>query len=216
MGCGNGLGVIHRTVGFLFTCKWSHGGLNEEVRTFNISFSRNLSTCEEFSGPNATEGWPGNSGESVSYYVATLKHLAAECKFGEAMRTERLRDRLLSSIRDSKMITEILKVKLADLSFDLAAQKCLEIVQAFFWLLLKIHLHLQLHFGHCFVAGYFFPRLTTQWGGAVFSISDERLERVGLLVDDNESELIGHLHTETDLGEGCGPVGRKLCLCWLC
>ena len=72
----------------------------------------------------------GNSGESVSYYVVTLKHLAAECKFGEAMRTERLRDRVLSSNRDST--TEILKVKLADLSFDLAVQKCLEIVKWYF------------------------------------------------------------------------------------
>ena len=71
-----------------------------------------------------------NSGESVSHYVATLKHLATECKFGEAMRTERLRDRLVSGIRDSKMITELLKVKLADLSFDLAVQKCLAIEQA--------------------------------------------------------------------------------------
>ena len=26
VGCGNGLGVIHRTVGFLFSRKWSHGG----------------------------------------------------------------------------------------------------------------------------------------------------------------------------------------------
>ena len=60
----------------------------------------------------------GNSGESVNYHVAILKHLPAECKFGEAMRTERLRDRVLSSIRDSKMITEILKVKLADISFE--------------------------------------------------------------------------------------------------
>ena len=32
-----------------------------------------------------------NSGESVSQYVATLMHLATECKFGEAIRTERLR-----------------------------------------------------------------------------------------------------------------------------
>ena len=74
----------------------------------------------------------GSSGESVSYHVAILKHLAAECKFGEAMRTERLRDRVLSSIRDSKMITEILKVIQADLSFDLAVQKCLEIVKNLF------------------------------------------------------------------------------------
>ena len=71
-----------------------------------------------------------NSGESVSHYVATLKHLATECKFGEAMRTERLRDGLVPGIRDSKMITELLKVKLADLSFDLSVQKCLVIEQA--------------------------------------------------------------------------------------
>ncbi|XP_068720820.1 uncharacterized protein [Montipora capricornis] len=71
-----------------------------------------------------------NSGASVCHYVATLKHLATECKFGEAMRTERLSDRLVSGIRDSKMIIEFLKVKLADLSFDLAVQKCLAIEQA--------------------------------------------------------------------------------------
>ena len=71
-----------------------------------------------------------NSGESVSHYVATLKHLATECKFGEAMPTERLHDRLVSGICDSKMITEFLKVKLADLSFDLVVQKCLTIEQA--------------------------------------------------------------------------------------
>ena len=34
------------------------------------------------------------------------------------------------SIRDSRMITELLKVILADLSFDLAVQKCLAIEQA--------------------------------------------------------------------------------------
>lgn len=71
-----------------------------------------------------------NSGESVNHYVATLKHLATECKFGADMRTERLRDRLVSGIRDPKMISELLKVKLADLSFDLAVQKCLAIEQA--------------------------------------------------------------------------------------
>ena len=41
----------------------------------------------------------------------------------------------------------------------------------------------------------------------VFPISDKRVESVGLLVDDNESELIVDLHTEIDFGEGCGPVG---------
>ena len=39
------------------------------------------------------------------------------------------------------------------------------------------------------------------------SISHQRLGRVGLLVDDNESELIVDPHTEADLGEECSPVG---------
>ena len=71
-----------------------------------------------------------NPAESVNHYVATLKPLATECKFGEAMRNECLRDRLVSGIRDSKMVTELLKVKLAELSFDLTVQKCLAIEQA--------------------------------------------------------------------------------------
>ena len=33
-------------------------------------------------------------------------------------------------------------------------------------------------------------------------------QRVGLLVDDNEINLLADLHTKTDLGEGCVPVGR--------
>lgn len=53
-----------------------------------------------------------------------------ECKFEEAMWTGFLRDQLVSGIRDSKMIPELLKVKLGDLSFDLAGQKCLAIGQA--------------------------------------------------------------------------------------
>ena len=71
-----------------------------------------------------------NPGESVSHYVATLKHLAKECNFGEAMRTERPRERVVSGICDSKMITELLKVKLADLSFVLTVQKYLAMEQA--------------------------------------------------------------------------------------
>ena len=53
-----------------------------------------------------------------------------ECKFGEATRTEGLSDRLVLGIRDPKMITDFLKVKLADLTFELAVQKCLAIEQA--------------------------------------------------------------------------------------
>ena len=33
-----------------------------------------------------------NAGETVSQYVAVLKHLATDCKFNDAMRLERLRD----------------------------------------------------------------------------------------------------------------------------
>ena len=36
-----------------------------------------------------------NAGEPVSQYVAILKHLATDCKFNDAMRLERLRDRLV-------------------------------------------------------------------------------------------------------------------------
>ena len=39
------------------------------------------------------------------------------------------------------MITEILKVKLADLSFDLAVQKCLEIEEVFFFVFLTLTLY---------------------------------------------------------------------------
>ena len=58
-----------------------------------------------------------NAGESVSEYVAVLKHLASECKFNEAMRLERLRDRLVSGIKDRKMMAELLKLKLEELTF---------------------------------------------------------------------------------------------------
>ena len=41
-------------------------------------------------------------------------------------------------------------------------------------------------------------------------ISDQRVQGVGLLVDDNKLDrLLTDLHTEADLGEGCVPVGGK-------
>ena len=63
-----------------------------------------------------------NAGETVSQYVAVLKHLATECKLNEAMRLERIRDRLVSGIRDKKMMSELLKLKLEELTFDIAAR----------------------------------------------------------------------------------------------
>ena len=52
------------------------------------------------------------------------------------------------------------------------------------------------------------PRVTTQWGSVVLPVSDQWVQRTGLLVDDNEVDLLADLHTKTDLGEGCVPVGR--------
>ena len=72
-----------------------------------------------------------NAGETVSQYVAVLKHLATECKFNEAMRSERLRDRLVSGIRDKKMMSELLKLKLEELTFDIAVAKCFAIEQSY-------------------------------------------------------------------------------------
>ena len=56
------------------------------------------------------------------------------------------------------------------------------------------------------------PRVTTQCGAAVLPVSDQWVQRVGLLVDDNKVDLMADLHTKTDLGEGCVPVGRQLSL----
>ena len=72
-----------------------------------------------------------NAGETMSQYVAVLKHLATECKFNEAMRLERLRDRLVSGIRDKKMMSELLKLKLEELTFDIAVAKCIAIEQSY-------------------------------------------------------------------------------------
>ena len=59
------------------------------------------------------------------------------------------------------------------------------------------------------------PRVTTQWGGAVLPISDQRVQGVGLLVDNNKLGLVViDLHTEADLGEGCVPVGGQFSLLW--
>ena len=52
------------------------------------------------------------------------------------------------------------------------------------------------------------PRVRTQRGVAVFSVSDQRVQRIGMFVYDNEIELMADLHPKTDLGEWCVPVGR--------
>ena len=43
-------------------------------------------------------------------------------------------------------------------------------------------------------------------------ISDQRVQGVRLLVDDNKPDLVVDLHTKADLGEGCVPVGGQFSL----
>ena len=66
----------------------------------------------------------------MSQYVAVLKHLATECKFNNALRLERLRVRLVSGIRDKRMMSEILKLKIEELTSDIAVAKCNAIEQS--------------------------------------------------------------------------------------
>ena len=69
----------------------------------------------------------------------------------------------------------------------------------------------------CIRTNHRLPLVTTQWGVAVLPISDQRVQGVRLLVDDNKLGLVGviDLHTEADLGEGCVPVGGKFGLLWV-
>ena len=69
-------------------------------------------------------------GESVSDYIATLKHLASDCKFSDVTRAERLRNRLVSGIRDDNMLRDMLREKLDDLTIEIAVRRCLAIEQA--------------------------------------------------------------------------------------
>ena len=71
-----------------------------------------------------------NAGEPVSQYVAVLKHLATDCKFNNVMRLERLRVRLVSGFRDKRMMSELLKLKIEELTFDIAVAKCIAIEQS--------------------------------------------------------------------------------------
>ena len=59
------------------------------------------------------------------------------------------------------------------------------------------------------------PGVTTQWGVAVFPISDQWMQRSRGPFDYNKLELVVNPHTEADLGEGCVPVGGKFGLLWV-
>ena len=75
-----------------------------------------------------------NTGETLSQYVAVVKHLATDCKFNGAVHLERLRDRLVSGIRDKSIMSELLKLKLEELTFDIAVGKCIAIEQSYMML----------------------------------------------------------------------------------
>ena len=72
-----------------------------------------------------------NAGETVSQYVAALKHLATHCKFNDAMRLQMLRDRLVSGDRDKRIMSELLKLKLEELTFDIAVANCIAIERSY-------------------------------------------------------------------------------------
>ena len=72
-----------------------------------------------------------NAGETVSQYVAVVKHLVTDCKCNDAMRLERLRDRLVSGIRDERMMSELLKLKIEELTFDIAVAKSIAIKHSY-------------------------------------------------------------------------------------
>ena len=69
-----------------------------------------------------------NAGVTVSQYVAVLKHLATDCKFTDAMRLERF---LCIGDTCKRMMSEILKLKLEQLTFDIAVVKCIAIEQSY-------------------------------------------------------------------------------------
>ena len=41
-------------------------------------------------------------------------------------------------------------------------------------------------------------------------VSNQGVQRVGVLVDDSELDLVADLHTEEDFGERCVPIGWQL------
>ena len=51
------------------------------------------------------------------------------------------------------------------------------------------------------------PHVTAQWGSTVMPVSDQWVQRVGVLVDDSVLGLVADLHSKADLGERCAPVG---------
>ena len=58
------------------------------------------------------------------------KHLATDGKFHKTMRLERLKDHLVSGVRDKKMMSDLMKLKLEQLTFEITVAKCIAIEQS--------------------------------------------------------------------------------------
>ena len=54
------------------------------------------------------------------------------------------------------------------------------------------------------------PLITTERCTPVAIVCDERVQGIGMLVQDKGFDLSSHFHHETDLGEGKIPIGRQL------
>ena len=62
----------------------------------------------------------------------------------------------------------------------------------------------------CFRANQRLPHFTTERCTPVAIVCDERVQGIGILLQDKGFDLSSHFHHETDLGEGKIPIGRQL------
>ena len=63
-------------------------------------------------------------------YVAVLKHSATDCKFNKTMCLEQPWDCLASRESDKKMMSDLWKLKLKELTFEIIVAKCIAIEQS--------------------------------------------------------------------------------------
>ena len=80
------------------------------------------------------------------------------------------------------------------------ANSCFGLTRAVFHRIESFLFALRLQWG--LWTNQYFPRVTTQRGGAVFLIGDQWVQWVGLPVDDNEPELTTNIHSRQILEKG--------------
>jgi len=61
-------------------------------------------------------------GEHVADFVARVKHSSMACKFTAGERQARLKDRFISGLQDSEMVSAILRLKDEDITFNSAVE----------------------------------------------------------------------------------------------